>query len=179
MSSRSLDLLEQDFRFKVQLFLLDPRIKELSVAISCTGRTQEEQDALYEQWRTTKWKVVTWTRNSEHLIPSTAIDIFCSDPKLWLYPKDPAWWSEIYSIARFFWIKSLYETYNTDRPHLSNNRKRPPQVYINLNKNMKDISKAQLEAMIALNSSSWHLTDDQKLQDQLSKMNDYLRWLLN
>jgi hypothetical protein len=40
---------------------------------------------------------------------------------------------------------------------------------------MKEISQAQLEAMIAINSSSWHLTDNQQLQDQLKKMNDYLR----
>jgi hypothetical protein len=33
--------------------------------------------------------------------------------------------------------------------------------------------------MIAINSSSWHLTDNQQLQDQLKKMNDYLRWLLS
>jgi hypothetical protein len=64
-----------------------------------------------------------------------------------------------------------------DRPHIENIRNRPPQTYINYQKNMKEISKAQIEAMIALNSSSWHLTDDLDLQDQLKKMNDYLRTL--
>jgi len=176
--SRSLDELEPRFRFKVTAFLADTRIKELWVAISCTWRTQDEQDALYEQGRSTPGAIVTWTRDSEHLIPSTAIDIFCADTKLWLYPKDHKWWQEVYDIARVFWIKSLYQTFKVDRPHLSDIRHRPPQTYINLNKNMDQINKSQLEALLALNSATYHLTDDSELQDQLHKMNDYIRWKL-
>jgi hypothetical protein len=32
--------------------------------------------------------------------------------------------------------------------------------------------------LLALNSATYHLTDDSELQDQLHKMNDYIRWKL-
>jgi peptidoglycan LD-endopeptidase CwlK len=34
--------------------------------VTCTYRSQEEQNALYAQGRTTPGKVVTWTKNSRH-----------------------------------------------------------------------------------------------------------------
>ena len=34
--------------------------------LTCTFRSQQEQDELYEQGRTTPGQVVTWTRNSQH-----------------------------------------------------------------------------------------------------------------
>ena len=42
--------------------------------VTCTFRSQEEQDALWNQGRTTPGKVVTWTRNSRHT-KRTAFDI--------------------------------------------------------------------------------------------------------
>jgi len=42
--------------------------------LTCTSRTQEEQDALYAQGRTRPGKIVTWTRNSKH-IAGKAFDI--------------------------------------------------------------------------------------------------------
>ena len=42
--------------------------------VTCTLRTQAEQDALYAQGRTAPGKIVTWTRNSKH-IGGTAFDI--------------------------------------------------------------------------------------------------------
>lgn len=35
--------------------------------VTCTRRTQKEQDALYEQGRSRPGRIVTWTRNSKHL----------------------------------------------------------------------------------------------------------------
>ena len=35
--------------------------------ITCTEREQAEQDALYEQGRTTPGRIVTWTRRSKHI----------------------------------------------------------------------------------------------------------------
>lgn len=42
--------------------------------VTCTRRTQEEQNALYEQGRSKPGPVVTWTRKSRH-IDGTAFDI--------------------------------------------------------------------------------------------------------
>lgn len=42
--------------------------------LTCTRRSQEEQNALYEQGRTTPGKIVTWTRRSRH-ITGEAFDI--------------------------------------------------------------------------------------------------------
>jgi peptidoglycan LD-endopeptidase CwlK len=42
--------------------------------VTCTLRTQAEQDALYAQGRTAPGKIVTWTRKSRH-ISGTAFDI--------------------------------------------------------------------------------------------------------
>lgn len=42
--------------------------------VTCTLRTQAEQNALYAQGRTTPGKIVTWTHNSNH-IKGTAFDI--------------------------------------------------------------------------------------------------------
>jgi uncharacterized protein YcbK (DUF882 family) len=42
--------------------------------VTCTFRSQEDQDVLFQQGRTTPGKVVTWTRNSRHT-KRTAFDI--------------------------------------------------------------------------------------------------------
>lgn len=42
--------------------------------VTCTRRTQAEQDALYEQGRTKPGKIVTWTRKSKHIL-GEAFDI--------------------------------------------------------------------------------------------------------
>lgn len=56
--------------------------------ITSGRRTQEEQDKLYAQGRTTPGPIVTWTRNSNH-ISGKAFDIAFSgkDP----YPKNFNW----------------------------------------------------------------------------------------
>jgi peptidoglycan L-alanyl-D-glutamate endopeptidase CwlK len=46
----------------------------LPYMITCTKRSQEEQDALYEQGRTKPGKIVTWTHKSRH-IDGEAFDI--------------------------------------------------------------------------------------------------------
>jgi peptidoglycan L-alanyl-D-glutamate endopeptidase CwlK len=59
-----------------------------NVRITSGNRTQEEQDRLYAQGRTTPGPVVTWTRNSRH-IGGNAFDIAFvgRDP----YPKNFDW----------------------------------------------------------------------------------------
>jgi peptidoglycan LD-endopeptidase CwlK len=39
---------------------------DIDFIVTCTYRSQEEQNALYAQGRTTPGKVVTWTKNSRH-----------------------------------------------------------------------------------------------------------------
>lgn len=39
---------------------------DVEVRITCTYRSQQEQDQIYAQGRTTPGKIVTWARNSEH-----------------------------------------------------------------------------------------------------------------
>lgn len=48
--------------------------EDLGFIVTCTYRSQEEQDALYAQGRTKPGRVVTWTRNSRHT-SRTAFDI--------------------------------------------------------------------------------------------------------
>jgi len=38
----------------------------LAFVVTCTYRSQEEQDALFEQGRTKPGKIVTWTHHSRH-----------------------------------------------------------------------------------------------------------------
>jgi len=42
--------------------------------LTCTRRTQAEQDALYEQGRSRPGRIITWTRSSKH-IDGKAFDI--------------------------------------------------------------------------------------------------------
>jgi len=60
----------EDLDPSVQLRLLRFAGKMAEVGIpwmiTCTYRSQEEQDALYEQGRTKPGKVVTWTHTSRH-----------------------------------------------------------------------------------------------------------------
>jgi peptidoglycan LD-endopeptidase CwlK len=54
----------------------DAKMKEAGIdyIVTCTYRSQSEQDALYAQGRTTPGKIVTWTHHSKHT-ERTAFDI--------------------------------------------------------------------------------------------------------
>lgn len=61
----------------------------IDVRVTSTRRTQSEQDALFEQGRSTPGPVVTWTRKSKH-VGGRAFDItivgspeYEDDPELW------------------------------------------------------------------------------------------------
>src|SRR2546423_7269352 len=78
--SRSLDDLSD--KIKPLAFELLARCSEcgIPVVVVYTGRTQEEQDDLYDQGRKRPGKIVTWTRDSAHVMKppemkSHAIDI--------------------------------------------------------------------------------------------------------
>lgn len=62
MSSRNLDDLDSRFRPFVDNFLSQCKMQNLDVLIYCTYRTDDEQDLLYAQGRTTPGHIVTNAR---------------------------------------------------------------------------------------------------------------------
>lgn len=74
MASRDPKLLEDATYEKYLAFDKAMDDAEIDYILTCTRRTQEEQDALYAQGRTKPGKIVTWTRKSKHLA-GTAFDI--------------------------------------------------------------------------------------------------------
>ena len=171
MSSRSLDLLSPVFRLKVDWFLWDPRTKELGVFITCTWRTQKEQNALYAQWRTKPWSIVTWTKKSKHLIPSRAIDIAFSWNEL--YPKNMNIWNRVYDIAEQYWLLSLYRKYGVDKAHLESNPDKPTNTYINMNL-QKEYEENTFKILRLSLSNMWKATDDEEFKEKLAEMGKYM-----
>jgi peptidoglycan L-alanyl-D-glutamate endopeptidase CwlK len=74
MSNRRIEDLTFDTQKKYWQFDFEMKQARIDYIVTCTLRTQIEQNALYEQGRTKPGKIVTWTRNSNH-IKGTAFDI--------------------------------------------------------------------------------------------------------
>lgn len=72
--SRKIEDLVPEAQEKYHAF--DAKMDEAGIdyIVTCTRRTQAEQDALYAQGRTKPGPIVTWTRNSRH-ISGKAFDI--------------------------------------------------------------------------------------------------------
>ncbi len=176
MADRDLTHLEVWFQRKVRSFLWDTVIKELGVFVTEGYRSQERQNYLYAQGRTTPWAIVTWTLNSNHT-KWTAIDIACSDPKLWLYPWMD-WWNRVFDIAKKYDIISLYRIHWVDRPHFDNWDLSPDQVYINNQKQMEDLKKEFgekiEESLRALISATWKSSDDATFKEKLADLGKYM-----
>lgn len=62
MASRSLDALRPQFRTLVDLWLADMHTVNLDYLITCTYRSDAEQDALYQKGRTVPGKIVTYKK---------------------------------------------------------------------------------------------------------------------
>ena len=96
------------------LFRSDPIAKDLAefkkqckeegldVRITSTRRTQSEQDALFEQGRSTAGPIVTWTRNSKH-VSGRAFD--CTLVGAPEYEDDPAGWELVGLIGEDLGLK--------------------------------------------------------------------------
>jgi peptidoglycan LD-endopeptidase CwlK len=79
MSSRKIEDLDPRLRPLAQAFAAKMAENGVPFIFTCTRRSQEEQDALYEQGRTKPGKIVTWTKKSKH-IAGLAFDIaVCKD----------------------------------------------------------------------------------------------------
>jgi len=66
MASRSINDLHPTLQRSCRDFLGACRASGIDVLVTCTYRSQQEQDALYAQGRTVPGRIVTWTRNSLH-----------------------------------------------------------------------------------------------------------------
>ena len=99
---------------KVDMFLS----KATQVRVTEGYRSQERQNELYTQGRTTPWPIVTWTLNSNHT-KGTAIDIAFrwTDP----YPNDHSKWEEVANIAISYWLNWGYAMWWLDKPHFEDN----------------------------------------------------------
>jgi len=123
--SRDLNLLSANFKPKVELFLAEAKKQGLDIFITETGRTKERQQELYNQGRTTPGRIVTWTLNSKHLIPSEAFDIAFNKPTL--YPKDMNLWNKLIEIAKSFGIDNGFTLWGKDIVHFQDNGEIPDE----------------------------------------------------
>jgi peptidoglycan LD-endopeptidase CwlK len=74
MASRDPKLLTPEMYEKYLAFDSAMDTAGIDYILTCTRRTQAEQDALYAQGRTKPGRIVTWTRKSKH-IEGVAFDI--------------------------------------------------------------------------------------------------------
>jgi peptidoglycan L-alanyl-D-glutamate endopeptidase CwlK len=72
--SRKIEDLIHTLRAKYAIFEFRMQDAEIDFIVTCTRRTQAEQDALWEQGRSKPGLVVTWTKRSKH-IEGKAFDI--------------------------------------------------------------------------------------------------------
>lgn len=115
--NRNIEDLKEPFKTKVKLMLNEVWEK---IFITEWLRNQKRQDELYEQWRTTPWKIVTWTRTSNHK-KWKAIDIAFN---WWtLYPKRIYKWRAIAKIANKYWIDWSYDLWRKEKAHFQDNNK--------------------------------------------------------
>lgn len=73
MADRDINNLIPEMRAKVARWESLMKFNDIDYLITCTRRTQEEQNKLYAQGRTVPGNKVTWTLNSKH-IPGKAFD---------------------------------------------------------------------------------------------------------
>jgi len=74
MASRDPQELTEETRAKYELFSAGMARAKIDFILTCTRRTQADQNELYAQGRTKPGNIVTWTRKSKH-IDGLAFDI--------------------------------------------------------------------------------------------------------
>jgi peptidoglycan LD-endopeptidase CwlK len=67
MSDREIKDLSVAMIPKVNSWIVCMLAEKIDYIITCTKRTEAEQESLYAQGRTTPGNIVTWTLNSKHL----------------------------------------------------------------------------------------------------------------
>lgn len=107
-------------------------------------RTDEEQDKLYEQGRTTPGNVVTWTRDSTHEY-GIAFDIAFRGAEL--YPKEHQKRANVASVGKKIWLLRGFCKRGADRPHFENNGV-PLSRYVTPRIELSDEHNAELDELI-------------------------------
>jgi peptidoglycan L-alanyl-D-glutamate endopeptidase CwlK len=91
MADRRIESLIPEMQELYKKFAYGMSMADIDYIVTCTARTQAEQDALFAQGRTMPGKKVTWTRNSKH-IGGKAFDIVIMEhgKPMW-DTKHPGW----------------------------------------------------------------------------------------
>lgn len=66
MPSRAIDDLLPELQILFHEFAMEMHDQGIQFIVTCTYRSQEEQDELYAKGRTTQGPIVTWTQHSKH-----------------------------------------------------------------------------------------------------------------
>ena len=66
MSSRSIEDLTPETQDLYHKFAVIMKAKGINYIVTCTFRSQDEQNSLFEQGRSKPGQIVTWTRKSRH-----------------------------------------------------------------------------------------------------------------
>lgn len=101
--NNDIDSLSTNFRIKFDLWRQEVIEKFPNAVVFEARRSQERQDWLYAQGRTRPWKIVTWTKTSNHFSGNAVDIVFRNDDKLqrvW-----PYW--ELIEIAKKYGIRNL------------------------------------------------------------------------
>lgn len=121
--SRDPKALEPKMRGKLAEFTLHMIAAKIDFILTCTRRSQEEQDALYAQGRTKPGKIVTWTRHSKH-IEGKAFDIailingkICWNPQLDADKDGVAEYTEAGQLGELVGLKWGGRFKSPDAPH--------------------------------------------------------------
>ena len=149
---RDINKLAEPFQTKVKLWL---EMVGKTVFVTEATRTKERQQELFNQGRTTKWKIVTMTLKSKH-VDKIAIDFWFSGKILYPAIADPKWkyvtdlWKAFGMSRGWDWDKFK------DFPHFEDNGK-------------------SLDQQIKINSDLYNKTTDGLLQNALHIANDKIK----
>lgn len=103
MIDKDINNLSPNFKAKLELFLQEAKEKGFNIMIFEWKRSKERQQQLYNQGRTTPWKIVTWTLQSNHLTWNAADIVFNNN---W----QPSWsgdYDSLITIAKKYGIRNL------------------------------------------------------------------------
>lgn len=182
---RGIDKLHPELQVCVSKFLEECKKQELDVLITETLRTQEEQERLYAQGRTTPGKIVTNCRGyqSPHCW-GVAFD-FCRNKKGYEYDNTDGFFDKVGNIAKTIFDNTEYDLFwggdfktFVDKPHIemikympNNSTKWLIDTYGTPDKFMKTWKNGDEESMEEV--SEW-AKEAQKLMKEL-KISDGLR----
>jgi peptidoglycan LD-endopeptidase CwlK len=114
--SRKLDDLTAEMQRFAILFCEAMATAGIKFIFTCTYRTQEEQDRLYAQGRTTVGKRVTWNKHSKHT-DREAFDVVPVDNNGECIWDDNELWERIGAIGESVGLRWGGRWIKRDRPH--------------------------------------------------------------